>query len=122
MRPLRTLRLIWTFYKSFYLISILLTICCLVFFREFGLGVFTTLIWFKIATLGLTFYFIHSYKDKEYYYYQNLGISKRLLWITTLSFDFALFILLIIENYQFKLVIIHLKQTVFNWTLMAERF
>jgi hypothetical protein len=83
-------------------LSFLITATCLVLFWEYGFGVFSTLFWFKIGTLGLTFYFINNYKNKEYYYYQNLGVSKTLLWSTTLSFDFALFVFLIIQEYTFK--------------------
>ena len=83
-------------------LSFLITATCLVLFWEYGFGVFSTLFWFKIGTLGLTFYFINNYKNKEYYYYQNLGVSKVLLWSATLSFDFALFIFLIIQEYTFK--------------------
>ena len=53
-------------------------------------------------SLGLTYYFINSYKNKEYYYYQNLGVSKSFLWAVTLTFDFALFIFLIIQTYHLK--------------------
>jgi hypothetical protein len=83
-------------------LSFLITATCLVLFWEYGFGIFSVLFWFKISTLALTFYFINNYKNKEYYYYQNLGVSKILLWSTTLSFDFALFIFLIIEEYIFK--------------------
>jgi len=102
MKLLKTIKLISTFYKSFMLLSAVITIACLVLFWEYGLGIFSTLFWFKIGTLGLTFYFIDNYKNKEYYYYQNLGVSKVLLWSVTLSFDFALFIFLIIQEYTFK--------------------
>ncbi len=84
------------------LLSAVITIACLVLFWEYGFGIFSTLFWFKISTLGLTFYFIDNYKNKEYYYYQNLGVSKVLLWSVALSFDFALFIFLIIQEYTFK--------------------
>jgi hypothetical protein len=60
------------------------------------------LFWFKIATLGLTFYYINGYKNREYYYYQNLGVSRLLLWASTIVFDFALFLFLIIQTYRFK--------------------
>lgn len=102
MKLLKTIKLISTFYRSFMLPSSLITIACLVLFWKYGFGVFSTLFWFKIGTLGLTFYFIDNYKNKEYYYYQNLGVSKVLLWSVTLSFDFALFIFLIIQEYTFK--------------------
>lgn len=102
MRPFKTIRLIWTFYRSFLFLSLLITSCCLSIFWEYGFSVFSVLFWLKIATLGLTYYFIDNYKNKEYYYYQNLGVSKILLWGVTLSFDFALFIFLIIQIYKFK--------------------
>ena len=54
------------------------------------------LLWLKIATIGLTWYFIRSYKKKEFYYYRNLGIRDSVLWSVTLSFDFVLCLLLLI--------------------------
>jgi hypothetical protein len=102
MRPFKTIRLIWTFYKSFFFVSMVITTCCLSVFWKYGFSVFSGLFWLKTATLGLTYYFINSYKNKEYYYYQNLGISKVLLWVVTLTFDFALFIFLITQTYKFK--------------------
>jgi len=58
--------------------------------------------WFKIATLGLIYYFINSYNRKAYYYYLNLGVSKTLLWVGSLGIDLALFIFLIIFTYIIK--------------------
>ena len=102
MKLFKTIKLISTFYRSFMLLSFLITTACLALFWEYGFGIFSALFWFKISTLALTFYFINNYKNKEYYYYQNLGVSKTLLWSTTLSFDFALFVFLIIQEYTFK--------------------
>jgi hypothetical protein len=102
MKLLKKLQLIWTFYKGFVLVSTLITACCLYLFWQNGFGIFVVLFWFKIITLGLIYYFINAYKKKEFYYYQNLGISKLLLWTTTLVFDFVLFIILIIQVYKFK--------------------
>ncbi|MEO6314942.1 MAG: hypothetical protein ABIU63_01515 [Chitinophagaceae bacterium] len=102
MQLRKTFRLLVTFYRSFILASSLVTICCLVLFSEYGMAIFNVLCWLKLITLGVTYWFINNYKNKEYYYYQNLGISKRLCWVCTLSFDFALFIFLIILAYKFK--------------------
>jgi hypothetical protein len=102
MQLLKTIKLIATFYKSFVIASLLITACCLGLFRKYGFGIFEALFWLKIVTLAITFYFINKYKRKEFYYFQNLGISKVLLWCTTLIFDFSLFILGIIEMYKFK--------------------
>ena len=76
--------------------------CCISIFWKYGFSTFFALFWLKASTLALTYYYINSYKYKEYYYYQNLGISKTLLWAVTLIFDFTLFIFLIIETYKFK--------------------
>ncbi|MFZ6024663.1 MAG: hypothetical protein ACOYVG_09460 [Bacteroidota bacterium] len=98
----RTIRLISSFYQSFLLFSILITTCCISIFWEHGFGSFITIFWFKIASLGLTYYFINSYKRKTYYYYFNLGLSKTILWTATLVFDFMLFLLLIILTYKIR--------------------
>ncbi|MEP6749020.1 MAG: hypothetical protein ABJB86_14910 [Bacteroidota bacterium] len=102
MKFLKTIRIIGTFYKSFLLASVLVTACCLGLFWQYGFSIFAVIFWLKAATLAVTFYFINKYKSKEYYYYQNLGLSKALLWGTIIAFDFSLFILLIIQLYKFK--------------------
>ena len=102
MQPFKTIRLIGTFYRSFLFASIVITVCCLSLFWKYGFSIFEVLFWIKISTLGLTYYFINSYKSKEYYYYLNLGVSKVLLWTATLTFDFGLFLFLIIQTYKLK--------------------
>lgn len=95
----RTVKLIWTFYKSYLLASLLITIACINLFWKYGFDIFSELFWFKIISLGIIYYFINYSKRKEYYYYQNLGISKVVLWTVTLLFDFSFFIFLIIQTY-----------------------
>jgi len=96
MPTLKTIRLIFTFYKGFLLASIIITSCCGVIFWEYGLSVFRALFWLKISTLAISFYFINTYKAREYYYYHNLHLSKILLWCSILITDFLLFIFLIV--------------------------
>lgn len=102
MRSMKLLRLFWTFYQGFILFSTIITTWCIIQFWKYGFHIFAVLFWLKIATLGLTFYFINKYKSKEFAYYQNLGVSKRLLWTTTLIFDFALLLVLLILISNFK--------------------
>jgi len=93
---MKTLRLLLTFYKSFAAFSLLLTMISLFIIYESGNdGIYTLkiLIWFKLFTIGLIYYFINSYKKNEYYLNLNLGISKAKLWIPILIFDFSIFIL-----------------------------
>jgi len=102
MRLFRIIRLIWTFYKNFLPLSIIITAFCLRAFWIYGFSAFFGIFWGKIVTLGLTYYLINSNKKNEYYYYQNLGLAKTLLWAATLVFDFVFFLLLIFLAYQFK--------------------
>ena len=102
MRPFKTLRLIWTFYQSFIMASAVINISGLIIFWNVGYRSFTGLFWLKIITIGLTYYFINEYKSKEYYYFQNLGLSKKLLWSVIAPFDFLVFILLIPAIHQLK--------------------
>ncbi len=92
LKILRTIRLLITFYRSFFILNILITLVCMVLFREYGFGIFTVLFWLKLATMTLVFYHIRSYRKKEFYYYQNLGLSRSFLWTTTLLFDFCLYL------------------------------
>lgn len=102
MQLLKFIRLILTFYKNFFLASFIITAVCAQIFWKYGIETFAVLFWFKIITLALIFYFIKTYKAKEFYYYQNLGISKITLWITTLVTDFALFVILLALTYKIK--------------------
>jgi hypothetical protein len=45
--------------------------------------------------MTLVFFFIRTYKSKEFIYYQNLGLSRTFLWTSTLLFDFVLYLLLL---------------------------
>ena len=100
MRTIKIARLIWTFYKSFLFSSIVITACCLELFQKYGFSIFVALFWLKIATLILTYNFINKSKKNEYYYYLNLGVTKLLLWVITLGFDFILFLVLIIQTHK----------------------
>ena len=99
---MRTLRLAFTFYKSYAYVSLLITLCCLMVSYTHGIKTFTALFWFKIITLGLILFFINSYKGDEYYYYKNLGLHKRVLWISTLSFDILVFIILFVISIKIR--------------------
>ncbi len=98
----KTIRLLISFYSSFFLLNALVTLSCLLLFLEYGHSILTTLWCFKLATLVLVMYFINIYKRKQFYYYYNLGLTKTFLWTRTLGFDLALFILLLILVNTFR--------------------
>lgn len=96
MQILKIIQLIWTFYRNFLLLSAFITFLCLRAFWMYGFSSFFGIFWLKVLTMGATYYLIDSNKKNEYYYFQNLGVSKHLLWIASLSFDFVLFLFLLI--------------------------
>jgi len=102
MEPLKHLRLILTFYRNFLLASWLITFICAEILWKYGMGTFTFLFWFKLFTMLVIFYFIKRNKSKEFFYYQNLGLSKTLLWWTSLSGDFLLFIFSLILAFKIR--------------------
>lgn len=98
----RALRLFRTFYSNFVLFAVLMDALSMVILWRSGLSVLGALFWFKVATMGISYYFVNGFKSQEYYYYRNLGYSKGLLWGVTLCFDFLLFILLLAFTHQLK--------------------
>jgi len=102
MSALKKISLIIHFYRSFWLLSTLITMVCMILLWEYGLSIFSTLLWFKLATLFIIYRFIASYKRKEFYYYQNLGISKKLLWISTIGVDIIVYLFLIYQTNRLR--------------------
>ena len=84
-----------TFYRSYFIVSNIITLACLGLIHVHGLKIFSALLVLKVSTLGIIVLFIDLYKKKEFYYYRNLGLSKLKLWGFTLGLDLGLFILLI---------------------------
>ena len=95
MKLISTIRIIFTFYKSFFLLNMVTTLVCLFLFWEYGWSIFFQLLMLKTIVLGLSCYFIKTYKKKEFIYYNNLGLPEILLWASTLSFDLIVYFLLL---------------------------
>lgn len=97
----KSVRLLMTFYGSFFAATFLTSIACAALFAYLGMAALTILIWFKIATLGIVAYYISKYKYKEFLYYQNLGISKSFLWSGTMILEFLIFSFLFLLSGKF---------------------
>lgn len=97
---MKKLRLILTFYNNYLFVCSIITLCCVKIFSDYGVVTFSSLFWFKVFTIGIIGYFTHEYKAKEFYYYQNLGLSKRVLFVTTLGFDFFVFLMVLYLMYK----------------------
>ena len=96
MSLMKKIKLYLTFYNTFNFASIVLSIICAYFFFLHGISAFSILFWFKIITLALTFFYIREYKANEFYFYKNLGISKKALWIFSICLDFIIYFVIII--------------------------
>jgi hypothetical protein len=89
------IRILLTFYKSFLLFALLITLTCVLLYWEYGHPIVKVLAFFKLGTEWLTWDFIRRYKKKEFYYYRNLGFRDGILWSVTLSLDLFIFIFLL---------------------------
>lgn len=98
----KTIRLLFTFYRNFLILSLLITFGCVFIYWLHGIATFTALFWSKLITFGVIYFVINSSKSNEFYYYQNLGISKRMLWTATFSFDLIIFIFLIFITHHIR--------------------
>ena len=96
----RTIRLLLTFYRSIFFPKFVITLICGALFWKNGLSILAVQFWLKLSVTALLFYYFRSYKRKEFYYYQSLGLSQRFLWISTLSFDFCLYLFLMVRVYK----------------------
>jgi hypothetical protein len=94
---LKKIKLISTFYRSFCLGSLLTTAIGVFLSWEYGSSIFLALLVLKAAVLYIIYIFIKRYKGDEFFYYRNLGLSKFVLWSTTLFFDMAIYLLLITQ-------------------------
>ncbi len=83
--------LYFTFYKSFCFVSIVISLVCGYDLFKSGPAEYAMLFWFKVITSGLIFYYMKEYKTKEFYFYKNLGVSKKALWIFSASIDFLIY-------------------------------
>lgn len=89
----RTVAYYLSFYRSFLPGSLLITACCAALVMRWGDSIRGVLILFKLVTDLLVIYLVSSNSPNRYYYYHNLGLSRRRLWSVTLGADFLIFLL-----------------------------
>ena len=102
MKFIRHIRLFFTFYQYFLWVSVFINAACAYILWRNGIGAYKGLFWLKIFTMGVSFYLVNEYRKQEYIYFHNFGLSKKTLWITTLTFDLLLFFGIMILTYQLR--------------------
>ncbi len=96
MHAFHRLRIYHTFFRSFYAAGGCISLCCGWLFYRWGGGSLAPLLYFKLGTTAIVYYMVNRFKHREYYYYHNLGISKRRLWAFYEFCDLLVFVLLLI--------------------------
>jgi len=95
MIKLKQINLFFTFYKSFCFVSILISVVCAYFLVKYGSSAYSILFRYKIITSAVIFLYIREYKSKEFYFYKNLGISQKALWLFSFIFDFTVYFIVV---------------------------
>lgn len=93
MRSVKKLRLVRLFYSSFLPAGLLISLLCGLILAVGGMNVFVFVFWFKVISTASLLFYIHDAKRAEFFYYQNLGLSKSLLFILAAAAEFAIFVL-----------------------------
>lgn len=84
---MRYLKLCFTFYRSFGVALLVVTLICAYFFFRDGMSIYFPLFWFKIGSMVLVYFYMKEYKKEELYYYKNLGVGERSLWVFSFVLD-----------------------------------
>lgn len=91
---LRTIRTALTFYKTILPSSVIISGVSLFVAERTDFNLFMMAFWAKIIITALVCLAVSEYKRQEFYYYQNLGISRKMLWTIIGSLDIFIFLLL----------------------------
>jgi hypothetical protein len=89
-------RIVLTFYRNILIPSLVASLVgCYTLVAVGGTFVIPTLFMIKVATSILLGLYIHIFRSEQLYFFFNLGYSRVRLYVGTLIFDVALWILLI---------------------------
>lgn len=94
-------RLILSFYKDIAFASLITTAACVELYWKWGKSILDTVIVLKLALLVMMVVFTNSYRNREFYYYGNLGLTKWTLWSAVVVLDLTLFFVLLLQPYKF---------------------
>lgn len=93
---MKAIRLILQFYGTFVFLSLLITMgCVMVVYLTNGFFLKGALL-AKLMGNGAVILAIESNQKTQFVYYRNLGLTKMQLWVSSLVFDFVIFISLVL--------------------------
>ncbi|OCX51460.1 hypothetical protein BEL04_15650 [Mucilaginibacter sp. PPCGB 2223] len=94
--------LIRIFYKPIFIISILFSCGSVRLVQLAGWSFLLMALLLKISGYGLIMGYQYLMSQKTFYYYRNAGVSMRMMYLQTYTFDFAIYTIMLILLYLFK--------------------
>lgn len=82
------------FYLSFAPAPLLVTLTSAYLYYKSGSETLVSLIWLKLLTDFIIWFFVKTMSEKKLYYYYNLNISRAKLWLTAFLVDLLVLIVL----------------------------
>ncbi|MET6996672.1 hypothetical protein [Chitinophaga defluvii] len=79
------------FYRNLFWPTFIITLCCCHIVRIWGISTLGPLIWLKLLSDALAFYFLKVYRSKQLYFFYNLRLSYTILIVFSVIADLALF-------------------------------
>ena len=89
----QSLKLGLIYSKDFFVFSGIITLLSFILFIQLGTSSLTVLIWFKVVTNAVGIFVHHNRKQKEYFFYMNIGLGKRELISYAIISDLAIWII-----------------------------
>lgn len=92
---MRKLRYILLFYSSLYPATLSISLIGIAIVGLYGLGALQPVLWFKAIAYGIVVYHVDQSRRREFWYFYNLGFTRRGLWMSVTLLDFCLFFTLL---------------------------
>lgn len=98
---MQKIKLLAIFYRNYVLPSLLVTGGCCWVFMSHGPATLSYLFPFKVLTYAPFAFLVHERRKETYFFYANLGLGRRALYLGTMAPDLVFFILLLTTLYPY---------------------
>lgn len=79
------------FYKSVCPASLSISLLCLGIFAAKGPASLQAILWFKVITFGVIGFHMENTRKQAFWYFYNLGLTRKILWVGAAFIDFSIF-------------------------------
>lgn len=89
------------FYKSVCPASLNISLLCLYVFAAHGPASLKAILWFKVITFGVIVFHVENTRKQAFWYFYNLGLTRKILWVGVVFIDFSIFFSLLTLWHQY---------------------